>query len=187
MRTVTGILIIAAALVTRLGCGAEHPLDEAARALSRGDLDLAATIYRRANAEAPTTEGYNNLGVALERAGKFGHALVAYRAAMEIGGGQAPISPNLVRIRIRAAIASCSPFAATAFFGIVIVSVVVWLATLIARACRHAERRTHLQAVRLLSLDHCVRCREGSDQPDGNAYPDSECHGARRTGHVRAR
>ena len=65
MKTTTAILMILAVLTASAAYAAQHPLDEAAHALSEGDVERAVETYRQANDQEPTAEGYNNLGVAL--------------------------------------------------------------------------------------------------------------------------
>ena len=174
MRNTTAILAALAVLVTASACGADHVLDRAGQALSEGDAVRAAEIYRQANAELPTSEGYNNLGVALERSGKFADATEAYGESLRLPEADRRTETNLQRARFRALAQAGLPYAACVFAALVVTFVLVWLARRLAQARRAWKFRARSRAVRVLGLTHRVQCHDGQCQPDGRAYADSE-------------
>jgi tetratricopeptide (TPR) repeat protein len=63
---------------------------------SRGDLVLAASMYRKSIALSPAyAEGYNRLGLMLTKLGYYKQAEEALQAAVELGGDQAYFRNNL--------------------------------------------------------------------------------------------
>ncbi len=159
-----------------VACPAEHPMDRAAQTLSAGDTDRAVEMYRQAIRVEPSAEGYNNLGVALERSRRFEEAKAAYTSAMHLAddGGQNVIDANRKRARLRAWLQSTLPYAARAFGGLVVACLLVWLAGRSVRTWRDWRFRMKLRGVCAVSLTHRAQCHDGQFQPDGKVYPDSE-------------
>lgn len=174
MRKATSIPAILSVLAAACTCLGEHPLDQAARALATGDHAHAIELYRDANADQPTAEGYNNLGVALESRGRFDEAVIAYDESLRLLGCTAETRSNLQRARVRALIHSALPYAASVFAGLLVVFILIGLIRRLDRAWRNWRFRMKFRHVRVASFVHRVQCRDGQDQPDGKAYPDSE-------------
>ncbi|MCG3131523.1 MAG: hypothetical protein FLDDKLPJ_02319 [Phycisphaerae bacterium] len=174
MTKATSIPAIFSVLAVACACLAEHPLDQAAQALAAGDHARAAELYQQANAELPTAEGYNNLGVALESCGRFDEAVDAYRESLRLPGSAEQIRSNLKRACVRALIHAALPYAASIFAGLLTIFFLIWLIRRLERAWRIWRFRMKYRNVRVASLVHRVHCRDGQDQPDGKAYPDSE-------------
>jgi len=174
MKNSTAILMLLAVLAAASACRAEHPLDEAAQTLASGDAARAVEMYRQAVTDDPTAEGYNNLGSALERSGRFDDAAEAYAEAMLLPDAGDEIEANLKRARLRALVQFSLPYAAYLFGGLLAVFLLVWLIKQLVRAWRGWRFRMQFRGVRAVSLTHRVQCRDGQYQPDGRAYPDSE-------------
>ncbi len=174
MTKATSIPAIFSVLAVACACLAEHPLDQAAQALAAGDHARAAELYQQANAELPTAEGYNNLGVALESCGRFDEAVDAYRESLRLPGSAEQTRSNLNRARVRALIHAALPYAASIFAGLLTIFFLIWLIRRLDRAWRIWRFQMKFRQVRAVSLIHRVQCRDGQDQPDGKAYPDSE-------------
>jgi len=174
MKNTTAILMILAAMTVTPACRADHMLDQASQALSTGDTERAVEVYRQAVTEDPTAEGYNNLGVALERSGRFAEAAEAYGTSLLLPNASRQSKVNLYRARLRSIISIGLPYVAGVFGGLLTVLMLVWLARWLRRAWRACCFRMKLRGVRVANLTHRVLCHDGRDQPDGNAYPDSE-------------
>ena len=174
MKTTTAILAILAVLTASTACAAQHALDEAAQALSASDMERAVETYRQVNDQEPTVEGYNNLGVALERSGRFAEAAAAYEESLRLPHASEETRSNLIRSRIRALIQACLPQVAGLFFGLLGLFIVIRSLKAIILAWRRMRCRMKFRAVRLVSLNHRVQCHGGEYQPDGKVYPDSE-------------
>ncbi len=155
-------------------CSAEHVLDRAGRALTEGDTKQAVELYRQAVSEDPTSTGYNNLGVALERDGQFTEAARALRQAAQLMDDSSGLNTNLRRVRLRAFLQTGCSYAVWTSGGLL----TTWLlARLILRLMQCSAQRRFRQKFRgvvVTSLEHQVLCRDGQPQPDGRAYPDSE-------------
>ncbi len=155
-------------------CPAEHMLDRAGRALSEGDTKQAVELYRHAVSEDPTSTGYNNLGVALERDGQFTEAAKAIRQAAQLMDDPSGLNTNLRRIRLRVFLQSGCSYAVWTS-GVLLIT---WLlCRLIVKLTRCAAQRRLWQQFRgvvVTSLEHQVLCQDGQPQPDGRIYPDSK-------------
>jgi len=137
-------------------------------------VERAVETYRQANDQEPTAEGYNNLGVALERSGRFAEAAAAYAESMRLPYANEQTRSNLIRSRVRALIQACLPQAAYLFFGLLSLFIVIRSVKAIIRAWQRMRHRMKFRAVKLVSLNHRVQCHGGEYQPDGMVYPDSE-------------
>ena len=152
----------------------QHPLDDAAQFLSAGDVEQAVETCRQVNDKEPTAESHNNLGVALERSGRFAEAATAYKKSLRLSPASEETRSNLNRSRIRAWIQAYLPQAACLFFGLLSIFVMIHSIKAIVRAWRRMRYRMKFRAVRLVSLNYRVQCHGGECQSDGNIYPDSE-------------
>lgn len=170
----TAILMGLVVLAGAAACPAEHLLDQAGEALSQSDAAQAVDMYRQANAELPTAEGYNNLGVTLERSGRFAEAAGAYEESLRLPHANKDTETNLNRARLRAVIQAGLPYAAWIFGGLLTVFTLVWLTRRLARAWRALRFRMKFWGVRVVSLAYRVQCRNGEYQPDAKVYGDSE-------------
>lgn len=173
MRNTIVILTILTVLAGAAVCRADHVLDQASQTLAEGDAGRAVELYRQANAELPTAEGYNNLGIALERSRHFADAADAYRESLRLPEPAGQTEINLRRARVRALIQAGLPVAASVFGGILSFFAFIWLAKRLTRAWRAWLFRMRFRGVRANMIHH-VQCRDGQYQPDGKAYPDSE-------------
>jgi|GEM_PF-3360661 tetratricopeptide (TPR) repeat protein len=174
MKSTTAILMILAAMTVTPACLADHMLDQASQALSTGDTERAVEMYRQVVNEDPTAEGYNNLGVALERSGRFTEAAEAYGTSLLLPYASRQSKANLYRARLRSIISIGLPYVAGVFGVLLTILMLVWSAGGLRRVRRACCVRMKLRGVRVVSLTHRVLCHDGQDQPDGNAYPDSE-------------
>ncbi|HUT56725.1 MAG TPA: tetratricopeptide repeat protein, partial [Phycisphaerae bacterium] len=170
----TAILMGLVVLAGAAACPAEHLLDQAGEALSQGDAAGAVDMYRQANAELPTAEGYNNLGVALERSGRFVEAADAYEESLRLPHANEDAETNLNRARLRALIQAGLPYAVWVFGGLLVVFTLVWLTRRLVRAWRALRFRMRFRGVRVAGLAYRVQCRNGEYQPDAKVYGDSE-------------
>jgi len=157
----TAILMGLVVLAGAAACPAEHLLDQAGEALSQGDAAGAVDMYRQANAELPTAEGYNNLGVALERSGRFVEAADAYEESLRLPHANEDAETNLNRARLRALIQAGLPYAVWVFGGLLVVFTLVWLTRRLVRAWRALRFRMRFRGVRVAGLAYRVQCRNG--------------------------
>lgn len=151
-----------------------HPLDEAAQALSEGRPAQATELYRQANAVHPTREGLNNLGVALERMGRYREAGAAYREALQVSDTRDGVRANLIRTQVRAAIWTGWPHMAGLFLGLSGLFLLRWLIGFLLQAWRRFRYRLKFRKIRLVGLNYRVQDREGQESPEGRVYPDSD-------------
>jgi hypothetical protein len=175
MRNPTAILTILTVLAGAAACRADHVLDQAGQALAQGNVTQAVELYRQANADFPTAEGYNNFGIALERSRQFADAAAAYSESLLLPEPAAQTKINLKRAHVRAFIQSGLPYAARIFGGLLSGFGLIWLTKRLIQLWRAWQFRTSFQCVHAVSLTHRVHCSDGQYQPDGKAYPDSDC------------
>jgi len=161
-------------LIAHSVCGAEHLLDQAEQALSVGRTQQTIELYHQANAERPTTEGYNNLGVALERSGRFAEATGAYGESQRLPDASSVSRSNFLRARLRMVLQVGFPYAACVFLGLLVIFVAVRVARYAQRAWTAWRFRMRFRHVRVTGLSHRIQCRGGEYQPDGRLYDDSE-------------
>jgi tetratricopeptide (TPR) repeat protein len=154
--------------------GADHLLDQADQALNGDRIPQAIALYRQANAELPTTEGYNNLGVALERSGYITEATEAYAEAQVLPQAGRESRSNLRRARLRMALQAGLPYALSIFLGLFGAFMAIRLVAYLQRAWTAWRYRLRFKQVRMLRLSHRIQCRGGEYQPDGRLYDDSE-------------
>lgn len=174
MKMKPAFLTVLAALMACRYCLADHPLDVADRALSEGNSGQAVAMYAHANSELPTAEGYNNLGIALERAGDFRNAVIAYEQSLSLPDANEETSLNFKRARLRAGAQACLPVAALVFLGLITVFALLWLTGRIVRARHRLRQKLKYEGVTLVAMSHQVQCHDGQYQPDGKVYYDSE-------------
>ena len=174
MRATTAIVTILTIVVSVSASVKDHPLDEAGQWLSSGDLKRAIEGYQRANGEGATCAGYNNLGVACERAGRFEDAHAAYQRAVQIADDVKEVQVNSIRARTRAAIRKWRPYGALIVFGLSAVFTLTRLARTIILFWLQMRRAMRLREVKVTNLSHSIQCYGADCQPDGKIYPDSE-------------
>ena len=174
MRHTTPILYVLVVLGALEACPAGNLFDDASQALAQGDVPRAVDRYREDVRQAPTSEAYNNLGVALERYGDLTGALRAYQESLNLPDASNVTALNLQRARFRAWLQCGLPYATGLLaFWLTVVSI-RWLSKRLAHAWHLWRFRMRFRHVRLICLSQRVLCRNGQDQPDGKVYDDSE-------------
>ena len=153
--------------------GEEHPLDAAGQALDEERYEDAIRLYQEHVLVEPTVEGYNNLGVAFERSGRYEEAKAAYSSARSLPGVPRSVTWNSLRVRLRAILETLFPWCFGLAILCIVLSVFSWLIGW-ARTCwRAVSQRTRYRRVRLLNLTSQATYGADDLEPDGIVYPDS--------------
>lgn len=162
MKLTETIVAITMFLACSRPCGAGERFVEAQEELARGRYEAAASLYRLEARECPTPEGLNNLGVCLERMGRFPEAAETYRRALALPGAGQAIQQNQRRAVIRSLLQTLLPYAA----GFVALMVLLVTAKWLRRMLGGWRRRTFLDRVRLVEPACRLLLRDGSVRPD---------------------
>ncbi|MBU0719171.1 MAG: tetratricopeptide repeat protein [Planctomycetes bacterium] len=147
--------------------------DEADRMLAEGHLDEAIAFYREHLELEPTAEGFNNMGVALERSGRLDEAAEAYNRALLLPQATRATQKSLYRVRLRILLKRILPWAAWLLAGLATVLGLAWLRKRLVSAWREFCDRRRYRHVRMTGLSCRVQCQDGEYQPDGYLYSDS--------------
>ena len=148
-------------------------MEDAERELQKGKAGRAAQLYAEVNEELPTSAGLNNMGVALERSGRYAEAVSAYEDAAAVSPGSEQIRTNLRRARIRHVVSIAFPYAVVFLIVMAVCLVACSLKDALCRLVKKVRRRRTLRKIRVSAFSHHAVMANGSHQPDGNIYYDT--------------
>ncbi|MEI7837711.1 MAG: tetratricopeptide repeat protein, partial [Planctomycetota bacterium] len=162
MKLTESIMAVTMLLACGGVCRAGERFAEAQEELACGRYEAAAGLFRLETRDSPTPEGLNNLGVCLERMGRFGEAEEAFRRASALPGAGEVVQQNRRRAVIRSLLQTFLPYAA----GFVVVMVLLVIVRWLRRMRGGWRRRTFFDRVRVVDPVCRLLLRDGSVRPD---------------------